>query len=466
MAAPKRSSSPTALSRALGAAFLQHQVAQLESQASASSQRGAGGRGGGDGRGGGRGRGRRGLWEPSAGGGSGGGMRILKKTDEKGKGREVGSSADGDKTEEGRRIPHLSVLLYALPVLKSWLRAGHRVLIPLHLIAELDKLKSQKDVPEATQAREAIRFLESQFARYRSAPAARASEDGAKKEESEMLLLAQGVREEVPWGDTESHFRPFSTSTHASAGEKKEEKNIEEDGKEMPLDEERTIVDCPSDIRPLIQCALWRKPLHSRVYIYSPSSSVPLSAATSPKPDANANGGSESIEHLAAWLTAFGITVVQVDEGERERATKEEEERRRPRLGAQNRKTNNPPGSASSSQPVPQPKERRVPGLNRPAAPAVTPAPPSNPRQPPPKTQPPRQAALPTPPQPPQPAAPPSQPNPPAPPAYPSPLPPRESPNSLPGGQIKILQRPPPANAQNPTGGRGRGGAERGLFVP
>ncbi|KAG8994496.1 hypothetical protein FRB94_009835 [Tulasnella sp. JGI-2019a] len=153
------------MSRALGTAFLTHQVAQLEKEVFSSDRVIYNGRGGGSGRGG-NGAGKRGR-----GGGRGG--RIQFPTDHQQHQRQR-LDADNDGYTRERRMPETkqvaerlvidaSVLIHALGKVREWSRDDRKeiVVIPLEALNTLDLLKKGTS-QIAVRARQASRFLEAQ----------------------------------------------------------------------------------------------------------------------------------------------------------------------------------------------------------------------------------------------------------------------------------------------------------------
>ncbi|KAI0084217.1 hypothetical protein BDY19DRAFT_554277 [Irpex rosettiformis] len=183
---PTMTANRLAMSKALGAAFLSHQVEQLEQKVSGRGSGGAERGGGGNwregrrsqtyqGRGGGAGNQRRG-------GGGGGGV--------KGPGRRNTSGPESERGlfEESRGPPRedkdadvvvvdASVLVHGISHLKKWCREGRQevVIIPLEALNTLDLLK-KGTTSLAQRARAASRILEAQVG---TNPRIRVQRDGA-----------------------------------------------------------------------------------------------------------------------------------------------------------------------------------------------------------------------------------------------------------------------------------------------
>ncbi|KAG8872992.1 hypothetical protein FRB98_009270, partial [Tulasnella sp. 332] len=159
------------MSRALGTAFLTHQVAQLEKEVFNSDKVTYNGRGG-SGRGGSGNGGKRGRGGGRGGGGRGG--RIQFPTDQQQQpqrqrfdsstGRPVrGNTAVETKQIAERLIVDASVLIHALSQVREWSKDDRKeiIVVPLEALNTLDLLKKGSS-QIAIRARQASRFLEDQ----------------------------------------------------------------------------------------------------------------------------------------------------------------------------------------------------------------------------------------------------------------------------------------------------------------
>ncbi|BGP28909.1 hypothetical protein JCM10296v2_000645 [Rhodotorula toruloides] len=224
--------------RALGAAFLAHQVSELEKSvdtlAFSRDPRLYG-------RGGGRGRGR---------GGRGGGSNESRQ----------------DKREV--RVVDASALVHALPVLKRWIREDrYQLVVPLSALSTLDLLKKASN-PLHDLARDATRFLEGQLDIARQIQAAFSPVDA----DARTRLRAQRQTEEMPWSEVEKLFR-IPEGWVVELPEGVEVPPPAEGGEEpepLPLP---TANDIPRQLRSTIQCILH---FHSSALTTSPSDSSPV----------------------------------------------------------------------------------------------------------------------------------------------------------------------------------------------
>ncbi|BGP04836.1 hypothetical protein JCM10049v2_000638 [Rhodotorula toruloides] len=223
--------------RALGAAFLAHQVSELEKSvdtlAFSRDPRLYG-------RGGGRGRGR---------GGRGGGS----------------SESREDKREV--RVVDASALVHALPVLKRWIREDrYQLVVPLSALSTLDLLKKAPN-PLHDLARDATRFLEGQLDIARQIQAAFSPADA----DARTRLRAQRQTEEVPWSEVEKLFRvPEGWVVELPEGIEFPPPVEGEDPEPLPLP---TANDIPRHLRSTIQSMLH---FHSSARTTSPSDTSPV----------------------------------------------------------------------------------------------------------------------------------------------------------------------------------------------
>ncbi|GAA5949119.1 hypothetical protein JCM21900_004866 [Sporobolomyces salmonicolor] len=162
--------------KALGAAFLAHQVSELEKSVDTltfsrdprlyGSGRGGGARGG-------RGRG----------------------------GAAAGGARQGQVKREVR-VVDASVLVHALPVLKRWVREDlYQLVVPLSALSTLDVLK-RSPPPLHDLARNATRFLETQLNIARQIQAAWSGAEA----DARIRLRAQASHEEMSWSEVEKLF--------------------------------------------------------------------------------------------------------------------------------------------------------------------------------------------------------------------------------------------------------------------
>ncbi|SCV68433.1 BQ2448_554 [Microbotryum intermedium] len=178
------------LSKALGAAFLSHQVESLErSVNSLTFSR--------DGR----------LLQPPRPTSTSRTAHVGSASNHRNGPNAKGHSEPRSGTNGAKRpikVVDASVLVHALPVVKRWLRQDtHQLVIPLQAFSTLDALKK---APAALRdlAHEATRFLESQLAiaqRIESALGGPGPEADAK-----IRLRAQAADEEVAWDQVERLF--------------------------------------------------------------------------------------------------------------------------------------------------------------------------------------------------------------------------------------------------------------------
>ncbi|GAA5908275.1 uncharacterized protein JCM6883_004334 [Sporobolomyces salmoneus] len=226
--------------KALGAAFLAHQVSELEKsvdhlQFSRDSSRSNN-----------RQRGR-------TGGGGGGGSGGLRTTTLKIK---------------PIRVVDASTLIHALPVLKKWVREDqYKLVVPLSALATLDILK-KAPAPLNDQSRDATRFLETQFNIAKqiqaSSSASSTGPEGVNGVDGRIRLRAQNSKEELSWREVEELFKvpegwktelpPNLVNDQVDASPKEKEEEEEEEEDELPLP---TANDIPRSLRSTLQCVLY-----------------------------------------------------------------------------------------------------------------------------------------------------------------------------------------------------------------
>ncbi|GAA5820116.1 hypothetical protein JCM3770_003357 [Rhodotorula araucariae] len=205
-------------SKALGAAFLAHQVSELERSVDTlafSRDPRLYGRGGGRGGRGGR----------SGGGGAGPATREI-------------------------RVVDASALVHALPVLKRWIREdAYQLVVPLSALSTLDLLKKAPE-PLHELARDATRFLETQLNIARQIQAAFAPADANER----TRLRAQAQDEELSWAEVENMFTvPQGWAVELPAGVELPPPVDGEEPEPLPLP---TANDIPLHLRSTLQCIL------------------------------------------------------------------------------------------------------------------------------------------------------------------------------------------------------------------
>ncbi|KWU45341.1 hypothetical protein RHOSPDRAFT_32963 [Rhodotorula sp. JG-1b] len=218
-------------SKALGAAFLAHQVSQLEQSVDTlafSRDSRLYSRGG------------------SRGGARGGNAR--------GACRGGANAASGVHLDRQRpvRVIDPSALVHALPVLKRWIREDkYKLIVPLSALSTLDMLKRAPE-PLHGQARDATRFLEGQLAIAHQIQSAFSPEHA----EARIRLRAQTTAEEMPWPEVQRLFA-IPPDWIVKLPEGVELPPGDEDGEEpapLPLP---TADDIPRHLRGALQCALY-----------------------------------------------------------------------------------------------------------------------------------------------------------------------------------------------------------------
>ncbi|GAA5834249.1 hypothetical protein JCM9279_004256 [Rhodotorula babjevae] len=249
-------------SKALGAAFLAHQVSQLEKSVDtlafsrdprlyAPGARGRGGRGG---------------RASGSGGGPSGHGRAAQP-------RQV-------------RVVDASALVHALPVLKRWVRDdSFQLVVPLSALSTLDLLKKAPN-PLHDLARDATRFLETQLDISRQIHAAFSAPDA----DARTRVRPQAQGEELPWPEVERLFVvPADWVVELPDGVELpppyRRDGADDDGAEpepLPLP---TANDIPVHLRSTLQCILYFHLRARSAPSPSSSSSPPLSStSTSDRP--------------------------------------------------------------------------------------------------------------------------------------------------------------------------------------
>ncbi|GAA5923013.1 uncharacterized protein JCM15063_003499 [Sporobolomyces koalae] len=172
--------------------------------------------------------------------------------------RASGAATAGSARPGSRpvRVVDASTLVHALPVLKRWVRQDkYQLVIPLAALSTLDILKKAPP-PLNDQARDATRFIESQLDIARQIQAAWTGADA----DARIRVRAQRANEELPWNQVEKKFSiPHDYQTElplTEAGQPLELPPTEE-GEEpyqLPLP---TANDIPRNLRSSLQCVLY-----------------------------------------------------------------------------------------------------------------------------------------------------------------------------------------------------------------
>ncbi|KAM0793178.1 hypothetical protein ACM66B_000651 [Microbotryomycetes sp. NB124-2] len=304
------------LSKAMGAAFLSHKVAELEksvdSLAFSRDQRLYGNSGG-------QGRHVRTDGPGSAATRAGLGQRHKHG---RGGGHRDDLNAVRPAGARERRVVDASALVFALPVLKRWVRQDtYQLIVPLSALSTLDILKKAPN-PIHDLARDATKFLESQFDIAKQIEATL----GPVEANARVRLRAQSANEELSWTQVENLFRippdfvvtGLEQSRHGAA----EPAADEEVQARVPI-----AADIPRSLRSTLQCALYfnHGQLSSPVVLYksgaftnpyaNPDTTSTLSntPATLTKPDQRQSQSSTTIDFdaiasgdaLSFWISTF-----------------------------------------------------------------------------------------------------------------------------------------------------------------
>ncbi|GAA5953417.1 hypothetical protein JCM8115_000521 [Rhodotorula mucilaginosa] len=249
-------------SKALGAAFLAHQVSQLEQSVDTLAFS-------------------RDARLYSRGGPRGGGRGGNARGANRGGANAAGSGVNLDRQRPVRVIDP-SALVHALPVLRRWIREDkYKLVVPLSALSTLDMLKRAPE-PLHGQARDATRFLEGQLAIAHQIQSAFSPEHA----EARIRLRAQTTAEEMPWPEVQKLFA-VPPDWVVKLPEGVELPFVEEDGEAppppLPLP---TADDIPRHLRGALQCALYfatqRTPQSSSAS--SPAASTALFKSMIPTP--------------------------------------------------------------------------------------------------------------------------------------------------------------------------------------
>ncbi|GAA5949554.1 hypothetical protein JCM3765_002701 [Sporobolomyces pararoseus] len=243
--------------RKLGAAFLAHQVSELEKSVDTLTFS-------------------RNHYQPRSGSG-------------KPKSRGVNSSGGGGRLKP-IRVVDASTLVHALPVLKRWLREDKfQLIVPLSALATLDILKKSPP-PLQDQAREATRFLETQFNIVKQILSVWGPV-GTRESDSRIRLRAQSSTEELSWKQVENLFKiseNFKIELPKDENGQpillqQEEQEGEGSGEPLPLPLP-TANDIPRTIRSTLQCFLYFHQKHHSSSSTSPPPTVALYNSLHPVP--------------------------------------------------------------------------------------------------------------------------------------------------------------------------------------
>ncbi|GAA5866142.1 hypothetical protein JCM3774_004096 [Rhodotorula dairenensis] len=220
-------------SKALGAAFLAHQVSQLEQSVDTLTF----------------------SRDPRL--YSGGGSRGAKGANVRGATRGGGATrAGGSKLDRQRQVRVIdpSALVHALPVLKRWIREDkYKLIVPLSALSTLDILKRAPE-PLHGLARDATRFLEGQLGIAHQIQSAFSPEQA----EARLRLRAQTASEELSWPEVQRLFAvPQDWVVRLPEGVELPPA-VEEEGEAQPPPLPLPIADdIPRHLRGALQCALY-----------------------------------------------------------------------------------------------------------------------------------------------------------------------------------------------------------------
>ncbi|GAA6022541.1 hypothetical protein JCM11491_005594 [Sporobolomyces phaffii] len=173
------------------------------------------------------------------------------------------------------RVLDPSMLVHALPVVKRWVRRDeYRLVVPLAALATLDLLK-RAPAPLRDHARDATRFLETQFDIARQI-----------QSDAQIRLRAQAPTEEVSWSDLERRFDSSSSSS-----------SDPDSAEALP-----TANDIPRALRSTLQCILYFDRLESSaasVAVYNSDlvtpPPVPPATVVVPPPTSSSSATSSSL---------------------------------------------------------------------------------------------------------------------------------------------------------------------------
>ncbi|POW18995.1 hypothetical protein PSHT_05179 [Puccinia striiformis] len=154
------------------------------------------------------------------------------------------------------KVIDTSMLIHALPILKKWVReAKYKIVIPLDVVSELDFLKTSSP-PIHGLVREATSWLDRQFQSSSRQPQ-------ASHKQGQACLIAQQTGDESSWEELSKQFIPPPLEV-ASIPFIKELTSQDGEEEEEPELDYRTLIstDLPDQYRSLLQCALYYQ-LHS-----------------------------------------------------------------------------------------------------------------------------------------------------------------------------------------------------------
>ncbi|GAA5859645.1 hypothetical protein JCM1840_006388 [Sporobolomyces johnsonii] len=215
--------------KALGAAFLAHQVSELEKSVDTLTF----------------------SRDPRLSGSARGGARG---------GRARGGAAAGGarqaQLKREVRVVDASVLVHALPVLKRWVREDlYQLVVPLSALSTLDVLK-RAPPPLHDLARDATRFLETQLNIARQIQAAWSGAEA----DARIRLRAQASHEEMSWSEVEKLFTvPEGYVVEMPKADDGTPLSLPlvEEGEEPAPPPPPTANDIPRHLRSTLQCLLY-----------------------------------------------------------------------------------------------------------------------------------------------------------------------------------------------------------------
>ncbi|KAH9809707.1 hypothetical protein DFH28DRAFT_1065924 [Melampsora americana] len=291
------------MSRALGAAFLQHQVQQLERNLDDMSFR-------------------RDIYQaPHP-------RHHSSRTKQADSPRKIKMKSDNSQNPSGSssftrqekgptqiKIIDTSILIFALPVLKRWKAEGkYRIVIPLDVISTLDLLKTYPR-PIRGLVRDATDWLDNQFQKL---PASRGK--------GPQAFSPQVTGEECSWDQLRKCFIPPPMDIISVI------ENIDEENTTKRALESK---DMPRRLRSVLQCAHWQQsqetgePYHCTLAVF-----IPPETNTSTKSDTTSISNSTTAQHpisqnhgpvpgadpqmdrsgalMLEWAPRFGIEVEQI----------------------------------------------------------------------------------------------------------------------------------------------------------
>lgn len=238
-----------------------------------------------------------------------------------------------------------SVLVHGLPIVKEWVRESNtQIIVPLEVISTLDSEFIPSDhcsqaepftvlkklpPPFIGLAREAVRFLDSQFER-----------NASRSKSSRPHFRPQAAEDQMPWPQVEEHFVPVATSDQAKTVESSA--SVEESATTEETPEPETAKDTPRFLRALLQCYFQNENAAPNVYfaIAKPNEATERAIAALPPSSISPQPPSRSVPgkpaqpvrksysaadrtsgHLAdEWARKFGVKELLVEPKEVEEA--------------------------------------------------------------------------------------------------------------------------------------------------